>query len=199
MVGYEVSDLGPRLRFDVYDASIFQGAHWLLPKREESQGMNMTAHEWDLQYAWIVVVLGGERWKLPANTTDIQRLSTFLQSMSTYRTLTSVDDVFQTVSIIAIILRLLALASAIPRVSIITRTLKGCIQPLLYFLLPFAVILVQFAAMGTICFGRRIQSLSSLTKSLETVLEFIFFGGGGAFFCWEKHTFQFLYCCRLDY
>ena len=45
MIGYEVSDLGPRLRFDVYDASIFQGAHWLLHKREESQGMNITAHE----------------------------------------------------------------------------------------------------------------------------------------------------------
>ena len=38
LVSYEVSDLGPRLRFDVYDSSHFDGAHWLLRKREDAQG-----------------------------------------------------------------------------------------------------------------------------------------------------------------
>ena len=38
LVGYEVSELGPRLRFDVYDSSHFDGAHWLLPRRNDTQG-----------------------------------------------------------------------------------------------------------------------------------------------------------------
>jgi len=33
LVSYEVSDLGEKLRFDVYDSSHFAGAHWLLHKR----------------------------------------------------------------------------------------------------------------------------------------------------------------------
>lgn len=33
LVSYEVSDLGEKLRFDVYDSSHFTGAHWLLHKR----------------------------------------------------------------------------------------------------------------------------------------------------------------------
>lgn len=40
LVGYEVSELGPRLRFDIYDSSRFYGAHWLLPRRNDTQSMH---------------------------------------------------------------------------------------------------------------------------------------------------------------
>ena len=116
---------------------------------------------------------------LPENATDIHRLADFLESVETYKDLASVCGVFQTVAILSVILRLLVVASTIPRVSTITLTLKRCISPLLYFLLPFTLLLAHFAVMATACFGRRVKALSSVSQSMRTVLEFVFFGGGG--------------------
>ena len=121
----------------------------------------------------------GERWMLPENATDIHRLADFLEDMSQYRRLASVSSILQTCAIVAVILRLLCLASKHPRVSLITSTLRGSILPMLYFMVPFALVMINFAVMGTVCFGHRVKSLSSFSKAMETVLEFTFFGGGG--------------------
>lgn len=116
---------------------------------------------------------------LPENVTDIHRLADFLESMSQYRRLASLSSILQTFAIVAVILRLICLASKLPRVSLITSTLKASIPPMLYFMGPFSIVMTTFAVIGAVCFGHRVESLSSFSKAMETVLEFTFFGGGG--------------------
>lgn len=119
------------------------------------------------------------RWSLPSDITDIVRLSGFLESMDTYRHLASVNSVFQTLALMGLIIRLLSLASVVPKVSIITSTLSGCIEPLVYFMIPFLLLLTCFAFMGSSCFGYRVKTLSSFSAAFLTLMEFTFFGGGG--------------------
>eukprot|EP00210_Caulerpa_lentillifera_P003839 g3667.t1 len=156
LISYEVADLGERLRFDIYDSNHFTGAHWLLHKQSS--------------------IGSSDRWSMPVDVTDIIQLSGFLERMDTYRHLASLNSVFQTIALMGMIIRLLSMGSVMLKVSTITSTLASCVEPLLYFMIPFLLLLVSFAVVGSTCFGYRVESLSSFTKAVTSSMEFVFFG-----------------------
>lgn len=174
LLRYEISDLGSDLRFEIYDSCHFEGANWLLHKRVDIEGKFF---EFNLK-AFSSEIGNEERWKLPDDANDIHRMADFFESISKYRYLASIQSITQTFAIMALILRLFSMAFTLPRVSIIAQTFYRSALPLLYFMVPFVIMIVGFAVMGTLCFGYRVESLSSFSVSIQTLMDFTFFGEG---------------------
>jgi hypothetical protein len=171
-----------------YDSVGFASARFLLPAKATVMLGNATDDDGGSPGMVSSSSLPGTpgRWQLPDNLTDTESYLHLHQVLATQGTLLTSYHVLQAAVIFFLVFRSLNRTTPIPHLGVTMRSLRRALPELLTFMFLAFACVCCYMVLGTLAFGRRIETFASLSSSFGYLWVFQLVGG------WEDAVYEIL-------